>query len=498
MKKKFLKIINCIVIILFCIGSNNISFCQSDSKTVMFDWQAQSFDNSLPFDEPFKIQIKNIDINVDTLSLKILRLGDADANQILIDSKYYEKLPGQQLTFYIQKGLPVTSVEFAKLEPNKHYVMIFFGTRIQQPSPKEQSSFALFIKNNVEFKNEIKNVLKQNGYFDQDTALIVAEINKYVKLFNSNYFFDTSTLRKNPDILFPIYVAKASQNTAAKKIQEVKTNLDKTITELKKPELLNRFKTKIKDLEPLIPSDDKIDTPIPYLQNHSFDQYIEQYKMILDEIKQIDSAFWSLVKGNIFLQDESIDKAQQDADAAIQNIADNIASNLAEPGSIFVLYNLNNSIPGTLESKASVYISQSAGAGYSIRTGNILSYLTYSFFFRPVNQEIALSTYSKKNFLAVRLCLNAGITLNNISSNKNGVISGILGDKAIVLGGGFRLLSFLKFDMNGLLYYLNDPNPLINHKRLNCSPMIGFSLNLNIAKLLAGEPNPLTDLQKFK
>jgi hypothetical protein len=89
------------------------------------------------------------------------------------------------------------------------------------------------------------------------------------------------------------------------------------------------------------------------------------------------------------------------------------------------------------------------------------------------------------------------MTIQDISSNKNGKIGGIVGNRGLILGGGLRILSFLKLDINGLFYTLADPNPLIDRKKVFCSFFPSLNLNLNIAKILAGQHNSLTEFQNL-
>jgi hypothetical protein len=112
---------------------------------------------------------------------------------------------------------------------------------------------------------------------------------------------------------------------------------------------------------------------------------------------------------------------------------------------------------------------------------------------------VPFSNVDKKDRWKVMVCGNIGLTLEDMATNKNGKVSGlgsvIFGNKAGVAGIGFRPLPFLKFDCNGLFYFIKNPNPLSSHNHFVCSPFFGASLNLNIIKLFAGQPNSLTTLQ---
>jgi hypothetical protein len=239
----------------------------------------------------------------------------------------------------------------------------------------------------------------------------------------------------------------------------------------------------------------------PNLNNASVIAYIN----ILKEVKQdiIDKTSKSdIVK---------ISEINQNFDNAITKIFDSFQRNAT-----YINDWIENSLSATLventhleellissvcnpNSSASLYTSQTFGYGYSTGTGNTLGYFAFSIFARPVNNDVPFSNIERHSRWKAKFCLNIGATLEDIANNKNGKIGGLggfFGNKAGLLGIGYRPCPFLKLDINNLFYYVDDPNPLIKHKNFVYSPLIGISLNLNIIKMFAGQPNSLSSLQK--
>lgn len=171
-----------------------------------------------------------------------------------------------------------------------------------------------------------------------------------------------------------------------------------------------------------------------------------------------------------------------------------------EWGSVLASSKVNEELVEGNTNRMNASISQTFGWGFSPTTSNGYLYVGYTLFFRPVNYSVPLRNirgcWEKTKAM---VGLNLGFTLSDIETNGYGEASGIvkfLGNKGLIVGLGIRPYHFIKVDLNGLLYNISDPNPLITHKKVAFAPMIGVSLNINLIKLFQGDPNSFTTLFK--
>lgn len=477
-----------ILVLLCSIGALKI---HAQVKTIVFDWKAKTFNGAFPFDEKFQIKIINLPSDVKSpLHLRILKLDDKKISKslikdgrayenVVVDTSYYSKLEGQELTFLFTDTdtASVTSVEFASLKPNQAYVVYGFGTSKRKLTSTEKLKVKDALNHDSKFKEDIYKKISQEDYYTLKPAVLNNIMLMAVHKIDNRYDVDLKVV----DSLIYGYVVRIGSRIT--NVSGILQHLRDTL----KIGLGNKVSIN-RGLQ------NKIDSIGKQYENGTLDR--KNVTSLLNNLEtsyvaKIDSTKLD-VRKEFLNTTQYIDEQNSTIDNLIDSLRNNILPNSISEETVLTI-TLNNTIPGTIEAKANIYIAQSAGAGYSIRTDKILSYIGYSFFFRPVNQEISLSAYSKGEYWAVRLCLNVGFSLNDISTNKNGKISGTLGNQAIIIGGGFRILPFLKVDVNNAFYYLNDPNPLINQKHLNMSTIFGLSLNLNIAKLFAGEANPLNN-----
>ena len=133
------------------------------------------------------------------------------------------------------------------------------------------------------------------------------------------------------------------------------------------------------------------------------------------------------------------------------------------------------------------YITLDAGLAYVWRIDRVLFYSGTNIYFRPVNKNIPLSSYKRfRDFMGVRASLLIGVTFSDFE--KPNVRKGLIGNSALVLGGGFRINQFLKLNAGTMLYYRYSENPLISKDRLytTFSPFVSLSLDLDVKSLVGG------------
>jgi hypothetical protein len=136
---------------------------------------------------------------------------------------------------------------------------------------------------------------------------------------------------------------------------------------------------------------------------------------------------------------------------------------------------------------AKLYLSLDLGAAYVGNVDRVFTYTGVNIYFRPVNKNIPLSMYtSPKEWFATRTSFLIGITMNSIEEPN--VRKGLIGNSALVLGGGVRLVPFAKINAGCFVYYKYDNNPLISQTRYHTafSPFVSISIDLDVKPLFAG------------
>ncbi|WDF78272.1 hypothetical protein PQ469_30765 [Mucilaginibacter sp. KACC 22773] len=134
-----------------------------------------------------------------------------------------------------------------------------------------------------------------------------------------------------------------------------------------------------------------------------------------------------------------------------------------------------------------LYVTLDLGYAQVFRIDRGLAYSGFNLYFRPVDKSIPLSQYSTiGDWFAVRTSLLIGITLNSIAQDN--VRKGLIGDKALVVGAGFKLVPFFKLNGGVLVHYRYGENPSLgtNHYHTSLSPFVSFSIDLDAKTLFSG------------
>jgi len=143
----------------------------------------------------------------------------------------------------------------------------------------------------------------------------------------------------------------------------------------------------------------------------------------------------------------------------------------------------------------SAYISLDAGAGYAFGLGSAFTYYGVNFYLKPIDKTIHLSTYKPKPWLYIlkTTSLTLGVTtnyFNNIPMSKR-YVSLLGGGKDIFTGIGNRISRVLKVNAGIDWSYLNDANPLSNHRSLNGKFVLTMSLDINVVKAFTSLANAI-------
>lgn len=131
-----------------------------------------------------------------------------------------------------------------------------------------------------------------------------------------------------------------------------------------------------------------------------------------------------------------------------------------------------------------MYYTVDFGYTYVGTIADFLPTITLTIYPRPVNPNLPFTHYEGWEKLKTRLEIIMGTTL--VSVEEEDVRNGIIGNKALILGAGYRFLPFAKI-IAGLSFFKDgDINESGTEYSTNCALFAGISVDMDVAKLIKG------------
>ncbi len=140
------------------------------------------------------------------------------------------------------------------------------------------------------------------------------------------------------------------------------------------------------------------------------------------------------------------------------------------------------------ETNAFWYVGADVGAALAWELEEGFTYVGANVYFRPVNKKARLTLDDWRRghrwaALRQRLSLTVGLPRDDVKGDN---FEPLIQEKPAVVGLGWRLNNFLRLTLAGALVFREqDPNPLVDSKRLAWSPIVGLSLDWNIASTMS-------------
>lgn len=125
------------------------------------------------------------------------------------------------------------------------------------------------------------------------------------------------------------------------------------------------------------------------------------------------------------------------------------------------------------------YVAYGFANGFS----GFTPYVGFHINFRYIDKDIPFNLYPNKNIWH-RLSFMTGWTL--VSVSENGKRSDFFTKSSLLTGVGFRFTNAIRLTMGSMWFYRDDPNPIIEQKKLSTAFFTGLSIDLDIKKLLNG------------
>jgi hypothetical protein len=132
-------------------------------------------------------------------------------------------------------------------------------------------------------------------------------------------------------------------------------------------------------------------------------------------------------------------------------------------------------------SSSTPYMGLDAGVGYTYNLNSYFAYYGFNFYLVPVNKNTRLRMYHGWDYLAKTISLYAGVTNNKIGPGNNNRYSASLGGSAdLILGLGWRFNRGMRLNAGYQFYFLADPDPLVDRKKLSGSFVNSLTIDINI------------------
>ena len=130
---------------------------------------------------------------------------------------------------------------------------------------------------------------------------------------------------------------------------------------------------------------------------------------------------------------------------------------------------------------AKAHFSLNYGGIYDFYGDKVRTFTTINFFLRPINPSVPLDAYNYSFWRSIhaRTSLSFGLSDNTIAdpgSDKRGII----GDRALMFGLGFRALYLLTVNTGVLIYEQDDRSPLVTNYSTKFTPYVGLSANVEL------------------
>lgn len=150
-------------------------------------------------------------------------------------------------------------------------------------------------------------------------------------------------------------------------------------------------------------------------------------------------------------------------------------------------YNLEATTKLTYEGRFYWYVSADLGVGVAPETENFFQYLGVNLYFRPVNKKADLEDFSWEQQVPRRLAITVGVG----EKLKTAELTGLLDDRPLLLGAGFRVTSHFRISAGMQVFQEDDPDPLVTSNQLTVTPYIGVSLDYDIASSFKSFISPM-------
>ncbi len=449
----------------------NYSFKSTDQNYLKFD-------KLMPFDKAFTIHFTEIPATISYIQVKVLRFNTDNINTKKGGTFTLDNLKPGTFEFDLAKWnrpagdntvLTADISEIIRLLPNTDYqVSIETGTERPLTADEQNALLNALLQNSaitgsvqVLAQSILSTQLTPPAIISQDKAAIVSLITQGVAQVNPKYKFKapddlkiTAEVRDLNDALRIVLfnAADLKQAVSAAALPQLKTATDRvmstnygTVTDAEVAALTTLF-------QGIVTADAALNNA-----NHGMVvAYTRNITNALPEIKAASKALYNLFVNGVTLPNTNF-------------------SDMSAP-----------TYSSDFLKSAQLYVTLDLGYAYVSRIDRGLAYSGVNIYLRPIDKGVPLNHYSGWNSFGVRTSILVGLSLGSVAEAN--VRKGLIGDQALVLGLGYRIVSFFKFNAGCFVHYRYDQDPVITPNRYytSLSPFVSFSVDLDAKSLFSG------------
>lgn len=471
-------------LVLLLLSSGSSCYAQdnlNESEMIEFNYTTKTLNKVLPFDEQFSIKLVDIPKNkgIDSIYLRLYEY----------DIKKFKFKNGQTITpsdlkdwlvVYVTEQWKRSDAEetngeitiLYKLKPNRKYVVEIGSPQRKELNAIEKAALTTDIKNNKQIQDLIKNTADK---------LLAAPIG--IPNYGS------------------LDVTQEEFNRIARQVV-AKTNKDYQVGPIDLADHLSKLTTFVntlneaKEVVNLLPASEP---SIAAEKRVAYTTSVAKFKTLLGQINWGTAAeedLKKLTEDKVKIFDGATDAIVLAQKARLETFITNILTQRNDwlntiaantiVNKVYKVTTLGATYRADFVKNAKTYITLDLGSAYVGNMDRVVAYSGVNIYLRPVNKNVPFSDYSFYEQLLVRSSLLIGLTLNSIE--KTNIRKGLIGNGALVLGAGIRIVPFMKINGGGMIYYKYSNNPLISHDRYRTtvSPFVSISIDLDAKSLFAG------------
>lgn len=441
---------------------------------VKYNYETKILDKPFPFDQSFTVRITKIPDGWDSVTIKIREVKNLrkhvkklskDLPCITNEKIFGELKPKYKYTFNREQYCKGDSLEFTQLAyfaPNTDYVIDISREQRQGLSKAEEEGLIKYLDEKQIVKNLVKKLAEDAVNTSKQETL------DYLTLYllNLNDGFSRAINTYNCDYKFKDF-------TRAELINQLATITD--------------FSTNLINLNDEI---DEFYKAASKNDNVTKRDFVTDFKTIdLDNFEKLD-AFYSQWKKDAevaglnisdYIKMDFFDNFKFSLKNVLE-ITQVISKNVVKQRVSFATTIGTTYFSGATEN-ARTYLSFDAGYGANMTARDAFPYLGVNIYLRPIKREIPLKHYRGNlcDYFGSHFSLLVGMTTNSIESDP--MRGGLIGNKAILLGGGFRVLPWLKLNYGRMVYYDMPANPLVNRRYLASDGFISASIDADVVEI---------------
>lgn len=448
--------------LLSCILLSNSLFSNTDTVVVEYDFSKQEFVRELPFDRLLLFKFENVPFTEFTFSCNEVKYTKLENSNYTADTipVFREIVRG----IVIGKDTTYTCAPSVRLKPNRDY-QFKIGIKGKRSLTREEKEK---IQELVEEKvDNLWNVLSTISF--QDT--MASDFNTNISLFIDNVENESSKELEKRCSLNSKVVSEWQKHLA--KVAAQNKDIKRDFTKLK------NSRQSIKDSSDSVFVERIISNWPDY--SNSYEDLVAKWDTIESILEKYSIAFDQPGGPHIASLINRIPKLIVELNWLINNLIPSVSQDVVIE-SMQVVDMLGYSYPTSVADQAKLQMHIDIGGGYIWGADQFSTIYLLSFYFRPYKRTTPWRAIAPGERFWTLVSLDVGFTGRTFNTNE---IRGVsftndnTNPRALLLGVGCRLASFVKFNGGMAVYQAQDPNPLISEYSTRVRPYVGLTIDIN-------------------